>query len=256
MTVFDALALEPVDGAFEGLSPSGEQRVFGGLLVGQALHAAVRSVEQGWLPHSLHASFVRAGDGREPIRYEVEATRDGRSFATRRVLARQRHGPVLVLTAGFHADEDGPEYEPPAPGGVPAPDSLPEGRYRSGLFESRDVPETAGDHTRRAWFRTLDPLPDDPALHRCALAMLTDHGPTRAIRQPHADHPGVERRMSVSLDHSVWFHRPARVDQWLLTELAPAATGAGRGLALGSVRTEDGSLVATVAQEALLRLPG
>lgn len=255
MTVFEALALTPVDGAFEGTSTSGEQRVFGGLLVGQALHAAVRSVEQAWLPHSLHASFVRAGDGREPIRYEVEATRDGKSFATRRVVALQRGGPVLTLTAGFHADEEGPEYEPPPPVGVPDPESLPEGRYRSGLFESRDLPEDAGSHVRRAWFRALEALGDDQALHRCAIAMLTDHGPTRAIRQPHVDHPGVERRMSVSLDHSVWFHRDARVDTWLLTELAPAATGAGRGLALGSVRTETGALVATVAQEALLRLP-
>lgn len=256
-TVADALSLAPVDdGAFVGGSTSGEQRVFGGLLVGQALRAAQLTLEPAWLPHSLHASFVRAADGREPIRYEVEVTRDGGSFATRRVVALQPGGPVLTLTAGFHDDEDGPEYEPPPAGDVPPPETLPEGRYRSGLFESRDVPEVGPGHTRRAWFRSVLPLPDDPALHRCALALLTDHGPTRAVRQPHADHPGVERRMSVSLDHTVWFHRPVRVDEWLLSELAPAATGAGRGLALGSVRTEAGALVATVAQEALLRLPG
>lgn len=110
-------------------------------------------------------------------------------------------------------------------------------------------------HARLAWFRARVPLPDDPALHVQALVFVTDYGATRAVRQPHADHPHMERRQSVSLDHTVWIHRTPRVDQWLLSEFAPVASGAGRGLALGSVRTADGHLLATVAQEALLRLP-
>lgn len=110
-------------------------------------------------------------------------------------------------------------------------------------------------HSRLAWFKSRHPLPEDPALHAQAVVYLTDHGATRAVRQPHVAHPGVEKRMSVSLDHSVWLHLPVRADGWLLTQFHPLATGAGRGLALGSVRDADGRLLASVTQEALLRLP-
>jgi hypothetical protein len=106
---------------------------------------------------------------------------------------------------------------------------------------------------RRAWFRPTAPVPDDPLLHLQALAYLSDHGPTRAAREPHAHLADDARRMSVSLDHSVWFHRPIDVNQWLLSELVPVATGRGRGLSIGTLRTVDGTLVATVAQEVLLR---
>lgn len=254
----DRLALdEAPGGAFVGRSAPGGRRAFGGLLVGQALRAAHLTVDGGRRPHSLHASFVAGADGAEPVRYEVEETRDGASFATRRVVARQARGAVLVLTADFHADEAGPDYEVPPAAGVPGPDGLPVGRYDSPWFESRDVPAGAGppvpSHARRAWFRAALPLPDDPALHQHALAYLSDHGPTRAVREPHAALARADRRMSVSLDHAVWFHRPGRVDAWLLYELAPVATGGGRGLAVGSVRGANGALLATVAQEALLR---
>jgi acyl-CoA thioesterase-2 len=256
----ERLALEPDgDAVFVGQNLPLSGHVFGGLLVAQALRAAHLTVTGERQPHALHASFVVAGNGREPIRYEVERTRNGRSFVTRRVVARQSKGPVLVLSADFHADEPGPEYELAPATGVPGPEGLPIGRYDSEWFESRDVPVEDAPPSpplaRRAWFHPRAPLPDDAALHTHALAYLTDHGPTRAVREPHADHVGVERRMSVSLDHSVWFHRPARVDQWLLYELVPIATAGGRGLALGTVRTADGTLLATVAQEALLRLP-
>jgi acyl-CoA thioesterase II len=236
-----------------------ERRVFGGMLLAHALGAAVATVEGDRWPHSLHASFLGAADGRTAIRYEVERTRDGGSFSARRVVARQGEGPpVFALTAGFHDAETGPEYEPPPPIGVPPPERCPEGRYAGPWFDSRDVPvdEAFGLHTRLAWFRSRHELPDDPELHLLGLAYLSDHGPTRAVRQPHADHPGVEQRMSVSLDHSIWFHRRARVDGWLLSELRPLATGGSRGLALGTLRTASGALVATVTQEALLRLPG
>ncbi len=240
--------------------PGGDVRhVFGGMLVGQGLRAAQRcGVTRR--PHSLHASFLGAADGRAPLSYEVERTRDGRSFSTRRVVARQAGDLVFVLTVGFSDPEEGPTYEVPADPDVPRPDDLPVGRYATPWFDSRDVP-TGGDdasalpHVRRAWFRARVPMGDDQGLHDEALVYLTDHGPTRAVREPHADHPGIEARMSVSLDHAVWLSRPARADGWLLSELVPVATGGGRGLALGTVRTEDGALVATVAQETLLRLP-
>ena len=184
--------------------------MFGGLLIGQALRAAQLTVPDDRPAHSLHLSFAVAGTGGEAIRYEVERTRDGSSFATRRVVARQARGIVAVLTADFHDDEPGVEYETPATPGIPGPEGLPVGRYDNPYIESRDVPVLDGDrlpHTRRAWFRPTAPVPDDPLLHLQALAYLSDHGPTRAAREPHAGLADDARRMSVSLDHSVWFHR-------------------------------------------------
>jgi acyl-CoA thioesterase II len=278
--VVDWLTLADRGGdTFEGHNPPeggpdrpGAGRVFGGLVVGQALVAAQRTVlEPDRGVHAVHASFLRAGRADRMLRYAVERTRDGGAFTSRRVVASQEGEPILVLVASFQADEPGPEYQPGpplAPGGsegagsdgLPPPDGLPPGRYDGAAFDCRDVPVGAGPpgpaHVRRMWFRARGRLTDDPALHRAALAMASDHGPTRAVRQPHADHPGVEQRHSVSLDHSVWLHRPARVDQWLLSELWPVSTSASRGLCLGTISTTTGELVATVAQEALLRLPG
>ena len=161
-----------------------------------------------------------------------------------------------MLTADFHHDEPGVEYETPATPGVPGPDGLPVGRYDNPFIESRDVPVLDGDpvpHARRAWFRPTAPVPDDPLLHLQVLAYLSDHGPTRAAREPHADLADDARRMSVSLDHSVWFHRPVDVNQWLLSELVPVATGRGRGLSLGTLAPPTARSLATVAQEVLLR---
>ena len=255
-TMADRLALDPVTDeldVFTSRRPCGSGHVFGGLIIGQAARAAQVTVGDDRPIHSLHASFVVAGRGGQHLRHEVERTRDGGSFTTRRVVVRQSVGPVLVLTADFHADEGGLEYEVPAAGGVPGPDGLPSGRYATGWIDSRDVPVAEGSHARRAWFRPTVPVPDDPLLHLQTLAYLSDHGPTRAARQPHAALDGDANRMSVSLDHSVWFHRPVDVNQWLLSELVPVATGRGRGLSIGTIRTADGTLVATVAQEVLLR---
>jgi acyl-CoA thioesterase II len=253
----ERLALDEVaPDVFTGHETPAPGHVFGGLLIGQALRAAQLTVGGDKPAHSLHLSFALAGTGGEAIRYEVERTRDGASFATRRVLARQAGGVVVVLTADFHADEPGVEYQTPATPGVPGPAGLPRGRYDNPYIESRDVPVADGDpvpHARRAWFRPTAGVPADPLLHLQALAYLSDHGPTRAARQPHAHLADDARRMSVSLDHSVWFHRPVDVNQWLLSELVPVATGRGRGLSLGTMRTADGTLIATVAQEVLLR---
>ena len=251
----DRLALVPVPGepdAFTSRDACERGHVFGGLLIAQAARAAQLTVPGGRPMHSLHASFLVAGRGGEHLRHEVERTRDGSSFSTRRVVVRQSRGPALVLTADFHDDEGGLEYELPATP-APSPDDLPAGRYTSRWFESRDVPVADGSHARRAWFRPMAPVPDDPLLHLQCIAYLSDHGPTRAARQPHASLDADANRMSVSLDHSIWFHRPVDVDQWLLSELVPVATGRGRGLSIGTIRTTDGTLVATVAQEVLLR---
>jgi acyl-CoA thioesterase-2 len=251
------LELDPAgEDEFVGRETGGNRHLFGGLLIAQALRAATLTV--GARPaRSIHSSFLVAGDGTQPVVYAVERTRDGRSFSTRRVVARQDSDILLVATVDFHDREDGPDYSPPAPDGVPGPNGLPVGRYDSPLIESRDVPVGAGGGPaiRRAWFRPTLPLAPDLALHQQVLAYVSDSGATRAVREPHAGHPDIERRMSISLDHSVWFHRPASADQWLLSELWPVSTAVGRGLAIGTIWTIDGTLLATVAQEALLRLP-
>ena len=253
----DRLALDQVgDDRFVSHDPTEVRHVFGGLLIAQALRAAQLTVS-GRLAHSLHASFVVAGTGGEPVRYAVERTRDGSSFATRQVVASQARGTVLVLTADFHRDEEGHEYQTEPTPGVPGPAGLPTGRYASAWFDSRDVPVDAAiggpAHARRAWFRPLAPVPDDPELQQQALAYLTDHGNTRAAREPHAALADDAARQSVSLDHAIWFHRPININAWLLSEVYPVATGRGRGLTFGSIRTADGLLVATTAQEVLLR---
>lgn len=231
--------------------------VFGGLLVGQALRAAALTVDAGHLARAVHASFLVAGSGGEPLHHLVERTRDGASFTTRRVVVRQERGIVLVLTADFHRDEDGVDYEQAPVPGIPRPDALTPGRYDNPYVESRDVPVNGApavpEHARRAWLRVTEPLGDDPALQQHALAYLSDHGPTRAAREPHAHLTDDARRQSVTLDHSVWFHRPTDANQWLLSELVPASTARGRGLATGTLRALDDTLVATVAQEVLLR---
>jgi acyl-CoA thioesterase-2 len=260
LSIASQLALAAVDvDVYVGASDLDEGRVFGGLMIAHALRAAHATVPAGRIAHSLQCAFVRAGRNDEPLRYEVERTHEGGSFSTRRVVVHQLGAVTFVLTARFQVPEDGPEYQPDAPPSGEAPEDLPVGRYDSPWFESRDVaPGVAGrpPHARAAWFRCRTTLPDDPVLQQHALAFLSDHGPTRAVRQPHLDDYDTERRISVSLDHAVWFHRPARVEDWLLYELVPASTSGGRGLALGTVRTAGGELVATVAQEAMLRLLG
>ncbi|MFM7534453.1 MAG: acyl-CoA thioesterase [Acidimicrobiales bacterium] len=253
----DRLALDDLGAdRFRSTHPVEGPHVFGGLLLGQALRAACCTVDDRPV-RSVHASFLVAGAGGEPLELTVERTRDGSSFCTRRVLVSEPHGPVLVLTADFHRPEDGVDYEVAPTPGVPGPDGLARGRYDNPWVESRDVPvgavAGAPPHARHAWFRVTGALPDELAWHQQALAYLSDHGPTRAVREPHAHLADDARRQSVTLDHSVWFHRPARLEGWLLSELVPVASGRGRGLATGALRAADGTLLATVAQEVLLR---
>ena len=191
------------------------------------------------------------------LHHEVERTRDGMSFATRRVVVRQAAGVVMVLTADFHDAEPGLEYEPSPNLDIPGPDELQPADRQSKVFENRPVPveriRGALPHTRCTWVRPVGELPDDPALHLQVLAYLSDHGPSRAARAPHAAVPRESLAQPVSLDHSIWFHRPVDANDWLLFELVPVATGRGRGLSFGTVRTRDRVLVASVAQEILLR---
>jgi acyl-CoA thioesterase II len=257
------------DLSFVAVGVPQEPRLFGGKLLAQALGAATFTTPSDRPVHSLHGSFLLAGDGREDIIYEVERTRDGTSFSVRRVVARQVERLLFVATVSFHVPEPGLTYELPGPLDVPGPEGLPPGRYDSPYFDSRDVPEewsygasgqdgdrgVVAPHARLAWFRTRRPIPDDGRVHAQALAYLSDYGATRGIRQPHARHPRLEDRMSVSLSHSLWIGAGVRADDWLLSEFHPVTTGAGRGLTTGTIRTGDGRVLASMAQEALLRLP-
>jgi acyl-CoA thioesterase-2 len=261
---------------FRGRSPqTGWQRVFGGQVIGQALVAALRTVEDR-PAHSLHGYFMLPGDPRVPIIYEVDRIRDGRSFTTRRVVAIQHGHAIFTMAASFHADEEGFSHQARMPD-VPTPDQLPSEaeikakamaimpdavrRYyeRERPIELRPVEfsrylgvksEEAKFHV---WIRATGQLPDDPAIHQCVLAYASDMALLDASLIPHGRTVFEKTIMAASLDHALWFHRPFRADDWLLyAQDSPNMSGA-RGFARGLIFTSDGTLVASVAQEGLLR---
>ncbi|HYC55315.1 MAG TPA: acyl-CoA thioesterase domain-containing protein [Candidatus Binatia bacterium] len=248
----------------EGLSyPWGG--LYGGHIVAQALRAAAHSVEGGLLPHSLRAYFIRRGDNSEPVRYEVDRIRNGRSFATRRVVARQSVGAILNLEASFQHAEDSADVQTIAfPRELP-PMSQLEATSWTDLFDRRPFPEDAlappatGKGRVAAWMRVTSDLGDDELLHRCALAYISDDLPTEAVirswPQAKALVDSGQWPFNASLDHTIWFHRAMRADRWHLHDLSCHGVTSGRGLAIGHVFAEDGVHVATIAQEALVRLP-
>jgi acyl-CoA thioesterase II len=249
------LSLEQVKpGAFLGAGPVlGWGRIYGGQVVAQALRAACMTVDSPQQPHSLHAYFVRAGNEHQPVLYEVERVRDGRTFSTRQVVAYQAGGAILNLIASFHAAEDGPDVQDVrVPEAVPAPDDV--AAEPTDLFLDRRIALRSDAHEPYAlgWIRVTDDLGDDPVLHACALAYLSDEFILGAALLPHPDAPDWDRLFTASLDHALWFHRPVRADDWLLFELHGAGVADARGLAFARVFS-GGVHVASVAQEALGR---
>ena len=269
------LDLEHIDDTiFRGQQPDTDrQRVFGGQVAAQALVAGTRTVDPEFVVHSLHSYFLLPGDTSVPIVYDVERLRDGRSFATRRVVARQHGRPIYFQTASFQREEPGLEHQDRMPD-VPDPadgfdmvdlmrssgsvdaDALAkewaalEARYvghsRYNLPDDPDHPSRA-----RMWIRVGEGLGDDPQVHRAAFTYASDIGLLGAALAAHDVTP-ADVQMA-SLDHTIWFHRPFRVDDWWLYDMqSPSAQGA-RGLALARVYTPDGRLVATAAQEGLIR---
>ncbi len=254
----------------------GFSQVFGGQVLGQALFAACRTVDPGWMPHSLHAYFLRPGAADAPILYEVDRIRDGRSFATRRVVARQRRKAIFNLAASFQVSEEGFDHQNampqvPGPDGIQTeldrirgmahllPDRLKDIWLRDRPVEIRVVDPPAYPNPepraplRHAWMRASGPLPDDPVLHLCLLAYASDFQLLGTCLQPHGKTFMSKGLKVASLDHALWFHRPFRFDDWLLYAMdSPSASGA-RGLNRGSFFDRRGSLVASVAQEALIR---
>ena len=238
--------------------------LYGGQIVAQALRAAAATVEGPFEPHSIRAYFIRRGDHVEPVRFEVDRIRNGRSFVTRRVVARQAIGAILNAECSFQRPEDAAERQTVAMASVPRPDELEpsswtaafDRRFVRGIGDGRD-----GAGRVAAWLKVSTDLgaPDDPAsrfLHQCWLAYLSDDLPTDAVRSAHpvaADDAEMEHFFGTSLDHTIWFHRPMRADRWHLHDMSCHHLVGARGLAFGHVFDADGLHVATVAQEVLLR---
>ena len=272
--VLDLLDIEAIEvNIFRGVQPDEDrQRVFGGQVAGQALVAAARTVDDSVAVHSLHSYFLRPGDPSIPILYEVDRIRDGRSFATRRVVAIQHGQAIFNLQASFHGDEPGFDHQAPMPD-VPHPDDLPSrGQLMAENPEAfpamwRDRPRPVDmryvtdlpyrfkegrEPTQLVWIRADGVLPDDPVIHTCLLAYMSDMTLLDTAIIPHIS-PYRDDMMNASLDHLMWFHRPFRADEWMLYATdSPSASGA-RGFNRGMIHSGDGTLIASVAQEGLMR---
>jgi acyl-CoA thioesterase-2 len=240
--------------------------LYGGQIVAQALRAATLSVEPDLEPHSIRAYFIRRGDHTEPVRYEVDRIRNGRSFATRRVVARQAVGAILNAESSFQRPEPAVASQTVSMPAVPAPDSLAQTSWTTtfdrAFVDPSDVRGGSSDGAGRrvAWMRVNEALgdPADPAaqlVHRCWLAYLSDDLPTDAVIAALTERAGRadDELFCASLDHTIWFHRPLQADRWHLHDFACHHIVGSRGLALGHVFGDDGVHVATVAQEVLVR---
>lgn len=274
LSLLDLEAIE--NNIFRGVSPKDRwQRVFGGQVLGQALVAASRTVQEREC-HSLHAYFLRAGDPKRPILYEVDRSRDGLSFSGRRVVAIQNGEPIFTMSASFSRAEEGIEHQSKMPN-VPAPESLrSEREWREALLP--ELPEAArgwflrarpielrpveppnrfakGKHAARqiVWFRANGTLPSTLALQQCVLAYASDMTLLDTSLLPHGYNLFTPDLQLASLDHAIWFHRPFRADEWLLyVQESPSASGS-RSFNRGEIFRRDGTLAVSVAQEGLVR---
>ena len=278
--VLDILDLEPLEvNLFRGRSPQSRwQRVFGGQVIGQALVAACRTVEDVATrpPHSLHAYFLLGGDPKVPIIYEVDRIRDGKSFTTRNVKAIQHGRAIFSMSVSFHLSEPGLNHQVKMPV-VPKPDELPSDeelkdriypllpeparryyeRERPIEFRPVEFSRYLGEKSENGrfdiWIRATGRLPDEPAIHQCVLAYASDMMLLDAALIPHGKSVFSEDIMAASLDHALWFHRPFRADEWLLYAQDSPSLADSRGFSRGLIFASDGTLVASVAQEGLLR---
>ncbi|KQP54666.1 acyl-CoA thioesterase II [Agreia sp. Leaf283] len=251
-------------------------RVFGGQVLAQSITAAMRTVDEERVVHSMHGYFLRPGDIDKPITFAVDRIHDGRSFATRRTQAYQDGIPILSLIASFQTEDEGLDHQIDMPAGIPQPEDIPSTAERlAGIdhpvarfwaterpFDMRHVDspiylsvegEPVGHQA--VWMKTLGALPDDPNLHRAALAYASDYTILEPIYRRHGIAwvtPGLK---TASLDHAMWWHRFGRVDEWMLyVQESPSGHG-GRGLSLGRIYSRDGVLLASVAQEGMVRVP-
>ncbi len=280
-TLLARLDLDRLDrDLYRGHTPNdGRQRVFGGLVAAQSLIAAYRTVDESdKFAHSLHSYFLRPGDPQLPILFDVDRIRDGRSFATRRVVARQEGEAIFNMSVSFHVHEDGLSHQermPPAP----SPDTLRTNterlqeyaeRTQNPVFpfllrlerpiEHRDpepvdlLEPEAHQGLKRLWFRGAGSIPDDQALHQAVVTYASDMGLLDNCIQHHGYTWLDPQLMIASLDHALWFHRPLRADEWLLYSMKSPNAEGGRGFNTGRMYAADGTLVASVAQESLMRV--
>lgn len=277
--LLDLLDLEPIEhNLYRGLNRDiGSGRVYGGQVLAQALVAAGRTVDGGRSAHSLHGYFILPGDVRAPIVYFVERLRDGKSFTTRRVTAIQHGSAIFEMVASFQVEESGPEHQAEMPD-VPGPEGIADELERVRAVADRIPEPLRGVYTqdrpiefrtvdpvdffrpekrppeKYVWLRAHGPMPDDVLQHQAVLAYASDYGLLGTALLPHGLTFQMPRLQAATLDHALWFHRPFRVDDWLLYATdAPSASGA-RGFTRGSLFTRDGVLVASTAQEGLMRL--
>ncbi|MEM7000640.1 MAG: acyl-CoA thioesterase II [Pseudomonadota bacterium] len=279
--IIDILNVERIEQNLYRGQNHNTEHVFGGQVLAQALAAAYRTVEAPHHLHSLHAFFLRAGDWQTPILYEVDRIRDGRSFTTRRVAAIQHGRAIFTLACSWHkteAPEAGFDHAQPMPN-VPPPDALRGDReayaalskkfpemarfsFRFEAIDSRQVQRILmtdrSDHPpfKHTWLKTRDPLPDDPEVHLAVLAYMSDLDFMSTSTLPHRQVLPREHMRGASLDHSMWFHRPFRADEWLLFAKESPNAGGARGFVRGHFFNQAGELVATAAQECLIRPVG
>jgi acyl-CoA thioesterase-2 len=274
------LDLEPLEvNLFRGLSPqSGWQRVFGGQVIGQALVAACRTVKDPHEtpPHSLHSYFLLGGDPNVPIIYQVDRIRDGKSFTTRRVVAIQHGHAIFFMSVSFQRIEPGLSHQFTMPKVAAPEELLSDSELRKTMLRQMAAPVRAYFERERPielrpvefdrylgkkhpegkfhlWIRTSSPLPDEPAIHQCVLAYASDMAVLDAAMIPHGRTLFEKSMMAASLDHAMWFHRPFRADDWLLYAQDSPSSSAARGFARGLIFSRDGTLIASVAQEGLIR---
>jgi acyl-CoA thioesterase-2 len=272
----DSTQARTTEDIFTGAShPMPTGRIYGGQVLAQSLIAAERTLPEDRGVHSMHGYFLRPGDATQGITIAVDRIHDGRSFSTRRSQAYQNGVPIFSMIASFQDDGPGVEHAEPMPEGIPAPeDLLPDEATVEGLpgGTARMLSDRAADirHVghplylpsddersprQGVWMRMRAPLPHDPRLHRAALAYLSDMTIQESILRAHGVYWALPGLKVASLDHAMWWHRPARVDEWLLyVQESPNARG-GRGLATGRIYTREGALVASVAQEIMIRVP-
>lgn len=251
-------------------------RVYGGQVLAQSIVAASRTLPEDRSVHSMHGYFLRPGDSSKGITFAVDRIHDGRSFSTRRTQAFQEGVPIFSMIASFQDDDPGVEHHAPMPEGIPAPEDLPdieahlEGvhpmskrlftdrpvdvrHFPSPLYLTVDGPRVPA---QAVWMRLRRPIGDEPGLHRAVLAYLSDLTIQESILRAHGVAWATPRLKVASLDHAMWWHRPGRVDEWMLyVQESPSARG-GRGLATGRIYDRAGTLLASVAQEVMVRVPG
>lgn len=249
-------------------------RVYGGQVLAQAIIAAERTIPDDRVAHSMHGYFLRPGDDSAGVTFAVDRIHDGRSFATRRTQAFQAGVPIFSMIASFERESDGLDHQATMPDGIPSPEELPDleasanhpltrAMFADRPIEMRYVNPPLHDRVegprvphQAVWVRTRRPIPDDPRLHRAVLAYLSDMSIQESVLRAHGiawSQPGLS---VASLDHAMWWHRPARADEWMLYVQESPSARAGRGLSTGRIFTRDGVLAASVAQEIMVRVPG